>query len=287
MPKPTTLELLEQIAEKYGVDMSKFTRSTQRSEILLLQGILQVLISGGDSSFDGERPILREGLPITGQVIGGNTVIEFLENLFYPALSPLGILTIIGALILEYNSQAEINGSLSWQAEKRTNAITSINVAGIEIAVTGESQNGNQAVTVTCNQTNTFDLVVTDGVLSDTKQVKYYFRHGYYWGAINDMANITDAEIMALTGAGVGTGKVLDTNRAKSFDGINGQGNYLVFAFPASWGVPTFLINNLPNNAFTKVRESNFVNALGFSEPYQVWASNTKQNNPIALFEIQ
>ena len=290
MSKPTTIELLELIAEKYGVDMSGFIQSTQRTEILLLKGILEVLVSGepgGETAFDGDRPILREGLPITGQIIGGATVKEFLERLYFPSLSPWGILTIVGSSILEYNSQAEINGSLSWQVEKRTDPITSINVAGNDIVPTGENQNGELAITITCNQTNVLTLLVSDGTLSHTVQVKYYFRHGYYWGAMNEISNITDAQIMALTGAGVGTGKVLDTNRAKSFNDINGQGKYLVFAFPVSWGVPSFLINNLPNSAFTKVRESNFVNALGYSEPYQVWASNTKQNNPIALFEIQ
>lgn len=288
MPKPTTLELLEQIAERYGVDMSEFIQSTQRTEILLLQGILEVLLSGGgDIAFNGDRPILREGLITTGETIGGATVKEFLENYFFPALSPLGVLTPIGASILEFDNRANIPGILSWQAEKRTNPITSINVGGVAIVPTGDNQNGEQAISITSNETNTFTLLISDGSLSSTTQIKYYFRHGYYWGKISDTANITDAQILALTGAGVGTGKVLDTSRDKTFDGINGAGNYLVFAFPVSWGAPVFLVNGLPNSAFTKIREDDFVNAMGYSEPYQVWASNTKQNNPIAKFEIQ
>lgn len=288
MSCPTNIELLRLIAERLNVDVSALERSTERTELILLRAMALALGNGGANPvFNGERPILREGLPYTGEIIGGATISEFLENLFFPALSPLAILTVIGASVLEYNSQVSINSSLSWQVEKRTNPITSINVAGFAIEPTGENQNGNQAVNITCNQTNTFSIVVSDGILSDTKQAKVYFRHGYYWGAMADVSNISDADIMALNGAGVGTGKVLDINRQKAFNGIDGAGDYLVFAFPQSWGNPTFIINGLTNSAFTKVRNDNFVNALGYSEPYQVWTSNTKSNAPIAIFEIQ
>ncbi|NPD47495.1 hypothetical protein [Lentimicrobium sp. S6] len=288
MSTPTNIELLRLIAERLNVDVSALESSTERTELILLRAMALALGNGGaNPAFDGNRPILRESLTTTGQIIGGTTVTEFLENYFYPALSPLAILTVIGASVLEYNSQPNINGSLSWQVEKRTNPITSINVAGFAIEPTGENQNGNQAIMITCNQTNTFSIIVSDGNLSNTKQAKVYFRHGYYWGAMADISNVTDADIMALSGAGVGTGKVLDTNRQKTYDGIDGAGNYLVFAFPQSWGAPTFVINGLPNSAYTKVRQSNFVNELGYSEPYQIWASNTKQNSTISLFEIQ
>lgn len=288
MPYPTNIELLRIIAERLNVDVSELERSHERTELILLRVIALAIGNGGaNPAFNGDRPILREGLPFTGETIGGGTISEFLENLYFPALSPLAILTVIGASVLEYNGQATINGSLSWQIEKRTNSITSINVAGVAIEPTGENQNGTQPVILTCNQTNTFSIVVSDGNLSDTKQAKVYFRHGYYWGAMADVSNILDADILALDGAGVGTGKVLDTNRQKSFNGIDGAGKHLVFAFPVSWGTPTFIIDGLTNSAFTKVRSNNFINVLGYSEPYQVWVSNAQSNAPISQFSIQ
>jgi hypothetical protein len=287
LPIPTNLELLTLIAEKYGVDISAYEKTSERTEFVLLRLILLSISNSGSSDFDGNRPILREDLTTTGEIIGGTTVSEFLENYFFPALSPLAALSIVGDYILEYGlSGAALNRTLNWTATKRTNNITSINVAGVAQSPTGETQSGAQAITLTANQTNAFSMLVSDGNLSDSVSRSFYFRHGYYWGAMASTANITDAEIMALTGAGVGTGKILDTNRQKTFNGINGAGNYLVFAFPQSWGTPSFKVNGLSSTAFTKVRNDAFVNQNGYSEPYQVWVSNTQQNSAISAFEI-
>ncbi len=283
---PTTLELLRLIAEKYGVDVSALEQTIERTEYTLLKAILLALVeSSGSSEFNGNRPILREGLTTTGETIGGTTVNEFLENYFFPALSPLASLNILGASILEFGD-IQLSRILNWSVTRRTNLITTINVAGITQAPTGENQSGAQEITLTINQTNIFSMLVSDGSLSDTRSKSFYYRHGYFWGAIDHQANITDAEIMALTGASSGTGKALDTNRQKTFNGINGAGNYLVFAFPQSWGTPSFKVNGLANSAFTRVRNDNFINQNGHSEPYQVWISNSQQNNPIAEFEI-
>jgi len=240
------------------------------------------------NEFDGNTPVLREGLPYTGEVIGGETVTEFLNNFFFPALSPLASLSIVGESILEFGlSGLDLDRFLSWSVDRRTNPIVSITVAGVNITPTGEDQSGSQSVTLVANSTNTFSLLaVDDSGLQASKSVSFYFRHGYYWGAMSDVSSITDADIMALDGAEVGTGKVLDTNRQKTFNGINGAGGYLVFAFPQSWGTPSFKVNGLANSAFTMVRSDNFINQYGYSEPYQVWVSNAAQNAPIAEFEI-
>ena len=73
--------------------------------------------------------------------------------------------------------------------------------------------------------------------------------------------------------------------------GINGSsttpGEYLVFAWPSSYGTPTFTINGLPNTAWTKIGISiSFTNMNSYANTYDVWISNTAQNSPITSFVI-
>lgn len=289
MTLPTTNEILQAIAIQFGVDVSSIEKTTEPETVRLLKA-LNIAVLGGamNDAFNGERAILREGLPFTGLNVGGETIGEFLENFFFPALAPLAALNIVGESVLEYGlSGVGLNRSLNWDVDRRTNPIEYISVAGIEILPTGEDQYGNQSVTLIANITNTYSLVARDTAALDViRSISFFFRHGYYWGAMLDVSNISDADIMDLSGADAGTGKVLDTNRQKTFNGINGAGGYLVFAFPQSWGVPGFKVNGLANSAFTNIRNDNFINQHGYSEPYQVWISNAAQNAPIAEFEI-
>lgn len=140
----------------------------------------------------------------------------------------------------------------------------------------------------------TYTLTVGDGTNTDDRSTTISFRWKRYWGAYSSAVpptdpsfTISDASIIALTGAGVGTGSELATGRTKSYDGINGEGDYLVFAFPSSWGTPVFIVYGLTNTAFTKVRDNTFTNASGGSTNYQVWVSNSEQNNTITDFDIE
>jgi len=88
-------------------------------------------------------------------------------------------------------------------------------------------------------------------------------------------------------GAGIGSGKELRTNRLRSYNGIDGAGQYLAFAWPTSFGTPSFTINGLPNTAFTKISSSiSFTNMHSYTTNYDVWLSNTAQNSPITSFVI-
>lgn len=246
-------------------------------------------VSVSDLTFDGTRTITNPNLSDYGTSPGGTSVTEFLDNYFYPDEDPGASLSVSGSSVLEYGlSGASLNRTLNWTATKTTNDIATIVVAGISKTATGSTQSGTQSVTITANVTNTYTMTVTDTEgLQDTDNAIWYFRHGYYWGSMASVASISDADIRALDGAGVGSGKELTTTRVKSFDGINAAGDYLVFAFPSSWGAPTFKVNGLTSTAFTKVRDNTFVNVNGYSETYQVWVSDTQQNNPITNFDIE
>jgi hypothetical protein len=87
--------------------------------------------------------------------------------------------------------------------------------------------------------------------------------------------------------SGVGSGSEFSTTRVKNYNGINGNGNYLVLAWPTAWGYPTFVVNGLLTRAFTRVNATySLTNAYGYTASYDVWVSNTIQNSAIASFQI-
>lgn len=87
----------------------------------------------------------------------------------------------------------------------------------------------------------------------------------------------TDALILGLTGAGAGSGNEISSTKSMTKT-MTGGGNYLVFAWPTSFGSPTFYTgSSIPNSAFTKIRSNSpFTNANSYSGTnYDVWISNT------------
>ena len=102
-----------------------------------------------------------------------------------------------------------------------------------------------------------------------------------FWGTIAkdglSDAPILDSDILALANS------ALQDNRNLSLTSFGGDGNYLIFAIPSSFGTPSFTINGLANTAFTLVRGgSNFVNAEGATIVMDVWVSYYQYNSPLA-----
>lgn len=156
-------------------------------------------------------------------------------------------------------------------------------VAGIWYANILATQSG--AISVPSNQDITLTLSINDlvGTYSSTASIVY--RNKIYWGSTNSTTSFSSANILALAGASVGSGNELTDTRIRSFNGIDGNGEYLVFALPTSFGTPSFVTNGMINTAFTKT-EINFTNSYSYAASYSVWYSNTVQNSPINLFEI-
>lgn len=245
-------------------------------------------------AFDGTPAITRTSWP-WGESIGGSTVVEVLNNLLFPSVPPTSTIASSLATTQEYmETGTDLSINLTWSATRPTACldITKITVDGVSQTLdspfdVGHTQNGIlTGRALPRNTQTTYTITVNSSDKSDNSSVTINWRWKRYWGKSADQT-ITDADILALTGAGVGTGNEFATNRQKNYDGIDGGGNYLVFAFPASFGTPTFKINGLTSTAFTKVRENTFINASGGSTTYQVWVSNSQMNSPISEFEIQ
>jgi hypothetical protein len=250
--------------------------------------------------FNGNRTVTRPGLPAINT--GDSTVTKWLDSYFFPEPAPVvNISPTIGNSLEFMSAGAALITSLTWSVNRplQSSAITSITVNGTSITPDPIAEGGTQSGTLT-NQTLNRNIITTYAITAinassytstKTTTIQWYWKR--YWGAFvsayppSDIRfSISDAQIIALTGAGVGAGNELSTTLVKNYDNISGGGNYLVFAWPTSWGQPVFVINGLISTAFTKVRSNAFVNASGGSNTYDVWVSDTQMNNPIAQFQI-
>jgi hypothetical protein len=251
-------------------------------------------------SFNGNRAVTRSGLPAVNT--GDTSLIAWINNYFFPSTSPTATISQSGATSREYMSTGSaLSVDLNWSVTRPVacTEISAITVNGLSQTVNpigeGQSQNGTltgQSLTRNTNTTYSISVVANDGK-SGTASTTINWYWAKYWGAFastlpptNSGFSITDADILALTGAGSGTGYALASTRTGNYNGINGAGKYLVFAFPSSWGIPQFVINGLISTAWTKVRDNAFINASGGSTTYQVWVSNTTQASDIAQFTI-
>jgi len=274
-------------------------------------------ISGLSASIGSNDVTYNRTLPSTAATIGGvptgstfsGTVQDALDRVFYPYASPSVSLSVSSPNPREFGYSTLL--SLNWSVTRNGNTpITVITVDGTGIIPTGNSQTGTKTnvlgtysvatINSSVQQTNTFYMSVSDGVSSPSTSATLYWQNKRYWGRI-DLSSIgnpnltsnpglaslvstvtTDSVIRSLTGAsanGQAFGSELSATKTKTYDGIDGNGWYLIFAWPSSVAssyTPSFSVNGLPNTAFTRVRtNSPLVNQYGITSNYEVWVSNT------------
>ena len=234
-------------------------------------------------------PVTIGGIP-SGSTFSNRTMTEMWDALLYPYIAPAASLS--GGNNREFGSSNVL--TLSWSATKGKNIITSIIVNGTPITVTGNNQSGTQAATATQNVNTSFNMTVSDGTTTPSASTSVSWSSAVYWGRTPTFAlpsmSIVGSQPAWANGAGVGSGKVLSGSRGGNYSGINGAGQYLVFAWPSTYGTygtPAFTINGLPNTAFTKIGSNvSHTNQFGYTINYDVWISDTAQNSAIASFII-
>jgi hypothetical protein len=244
-------------------------------------------------------------VPLTlGGVSAGSTFSEasmqqMWDNLLYPYIKPNS--TLSGGNTRELGSSNAI--TLSWSATKKTKPITFITLkksGGViqNVVVTGDSQSGTFETNAVQNTNTSFTVEVTDSnptTVSSSTSVSWL--NAVYWGKTPTFSLpsmiISGTKPSWADGAGVSrsgqesAGKILSGVRNGSYNGINGSGQYLVFAWPSSYGSPSFTINGLSVSAYTKIGTSvSVINMYGYSNTYDVWISNTAQNSAIDTFVI-
>lgn len=247
------------------------------------------------------------GVPIGHSFSTPQTIQQMFDKLLYPYVVQsinLGYLT-----NREFGSPNSVN--LIWSVTKKSNTIQTINVGGFSQLPTGNSQggvqvtNGTHSLSPSLNYVNTFNMSVYDGINTVTTNTTLNWFHKVYWGRVNlsgllvpnpnlttDPINaglitsyINSSIINGLDGAGSAPGQVLSNTKARIINNINGNGEYLIFAWPSLVSnpyLPIFTVNGLQNTAFTKVKTNwAFTNAFGFVTNYEVWVSNTRQNSAV------
>lgn len=239
------------------------------------------------------------------------TVQQMFNAILYPYTTP--IISLTPNTIKEYGQSLTHN--LTWSVTKRSNPILSVVVNGFTITTILPNQlfqTGTRNVSGTYSSisgsfpvstTNNFLMIVNDGTTNTTTSATLTWMNRIYWGTI-DLSGlafpnpnltlnpsyatfvtsaITSNLIKTLNGAGVGTGSELSITKNKTYNQINANGKYLIFAWPSSVSgatTPTFTVNGLPNTAFTRVNTAwVFTNQFNATTNYEVWVSNTAYNS--------
>ncbi len=262
-------------------------------------------------TFNGNRTVTRSGVAQVNA--GGTTVVEFLENYFFPAVAPGA--SISGGGDREIGSSTAV--SLSWTSTKNTNDITSVTITtsapATVTAGSGQTQTNSQTATVTSptasgqsgsttgttdtNTDATFTLTVSDGVTTPaTSTTTATYKNRIYYGTSATASGISDAAIRALTYSPLATTRAVST---VDF----GVSNYVYFAWPASFeggspichstnssGVATSgtttncFKDGTGNNVTSFILESrSFTNASGYSSTYHIYRS---ANNVGGTFQV-
>ncbi|BBL73228.1 hypothetical protein [Methylomagnum ishizawai] len=115
----------------------------------------------------------------------------------------------------------------------------------------------------------TFTLAVDDGTHTASVATPVLFRHRRRWG-VSAQAVPDAALIDALAGAEFAAGRT----QSRSF---SPSGQYVYFAWPSSFGTPTFLVNGLLNTAWVKTTVG-YTNPSGYTANFDVYRSQFLQS---------
>ncbi|KAA8829345.1 hypothetical protein [Bifidobacterium tissieri] len=152
--------------------------------------------------------------------------------------------------------------TLAWSFNKTPKSVT-LDKAAQDVASKGATLTG---VNLTADKTWT--LTATDARdASASRTVSLVFRDSRRWGVGADLAAdaVDDAFVNGLTGE-------LATGRAKTFTVNAAAGQYIYYAFPASWGTPRFFVGGF-EGGFNLLKTFDHVNASGATVSYVVWKS--------------
>lgn len=115
------------------------------------------------------------------------------------------------------------------------------------------------------NASVTFTLAATKGVESDSAQASYAWRPRVYWGVGVDGLT-TESHIEALAN------NALASSRSRSFTLAPGSGEHMYYAFPSSYGTPTFTVGGF-EGGFDLVGTVSVTNANGVAQNYLLYKS--------------
>ena len=114
----------------------------------------------------------------------------------------------------------------------------------------------------------TLTAVSQDGTETISSSTGLSFQHDRYWGTSSALT-LDNAGVLALNSEGA-SGR----QQTKTF---SPAGGYIYFAWPSSFGAPSFTINSFPNSAWIETTMV-LTNAFGYAESFNVYRSIYAQN---------
>lgn len=204
---------------------------------------------------------VSDAAEVTYGQYGYDNVADALDSLLYKAIAFTGMSCSVGTQEIGSTVTA---AKLTWSFNKTPKTLK-FEGEEIDPSTTSKELTG---LTVTANKSWT--VVATDEKnASATRSAGVSFAHKRYWGvsAESDAANIDSAFVLGLSG------KELSSSRGKTFTVNAGDGEYIYYVFPASWGTPTFKVGGF-EGGFALVKTFDFTNASGNTTSFVVWRSD-------------
>lgn len=218
-------------------------------------------------------------LPLSSDDVdyNGTSLTDVLDQLLYDVLS---ILTFVASPSNYEKGQTLTSVALTWSFNKaiETQSITGVGVTPPTLLV------GDRSKTVVLSNitTNTVITLTADDDTGDsntakTAQVSLTFLNKIHWGKAVIPGAINSAFILALTS------NELSSTKSKVFQSTTGANEYIWFASPVAYGIPSFITNGF-NGGFSLVATVSHTNASGHTEDYYVCRSD---NHTLGLTYIE
>jgi hypothetical protein len=131
-------------------------------------------------------------------------------------------------------------------------------------------------ITINTAITLTADDILADANVAKTSILNLSFLNKIYYGKAV-VGTVNSAFVLALTGE-------LKSNRTKSFSLTTGASEYIWFASPVAYGLPSFKTNGF-NGGFDLNTTFSFTNASGHAESYYVFRS-TNENLGLTAVDV-
>lgn len=197
------------------------------------------------------------------------SVKDVLDQLLY--VTPL--VTLSGGSSYE-KGETVASVALTWTINKDIISQSLNNGIGSIIPVSTRNYT-HSSQSITSNRTYT--ITVNDGTNNAISSTSVVFYSKRYWG-VSENTSLNDAQIIALSSE-FSTSRV----QTRTFDCTGGK--YFYFAFPSSFGTPSFTVNGL---SFSDVNltTQNFTNSSGYTESYYVYRCNNLQNSNSILVGV-
>jgi hypothetical protein len=161
---------------------------------------------------------------------------------------------------------------LSWSISP-----TNTPVASQTLTPIGSISTNLRATNITGTFTNdtNWTLTVNDGTglpgSTVTAQTSIAFRNYLSWG-IASTTNLSNSQIQNLhTNTAAGAGREFRTGKGKSVS-ISGNGQYIYFAYPSSFGAASFIVNGSPNTAWIS-NSVTYTNSSGNTSQFLIYRS--------------